>query len=44
MNNKKINLMILPIEVILKIINFLDIPILEKIIRIFEKKKRIKSI
>lgn len=41
MNNKKINLMILPIEVILKIINFLDIPILEKIIRIFEKKKEL---
>ena len=41
MNNKKFNLIILPTEVILKIINFLDIPILKKIIRIFEKKKEL---
>jgi hypothetical protein len=41
MNVEELNLLVLPINVILNIIKFLDIPILEKIIKIFEKKKEL---
>ena len=38
-NNRKINLMVLPVEIVINIIKFLDIVTLEKVVRVLNCKR-----